>query len=77
LPNQSVVTGRSLHVVGKWLGNSEEIARRHYFKITGADFDKVFQDGLLDGLQPMKTASNKSQQIRKTPRKSLFPWKWE
>ena len=41
--------GHGLHVVGKWLGNSEEIARRHYLKTTGADFEKAVHQGLGGG----------------------------
>ena len=33
-----------LHVVTKWIGNSEPVAAKHYLQVTSADFEKVVQN---------------------------------
>ena len=30
-----------IHVVGAWMGNTEQVARRHYLKVTEADIEKA------------------------------------
>lgn len=38
-----------LHVVSRWLGNSETIARRHYLKTTQDHFDQAIKHGVGQG----------------------------
>lgn len=40
-----VARGHPVHVVGKWLGHSEAIARRHYLQVTEEEFEKAADQG--------------------------------
>src|SRR5436190_2021364 len=49
------------HVVCAWLGNSEDIAREHYLKVTDAHFEKAsgaLQKALQSGASQRRMASH-------------------
>ncbi|HWH79629.1 MAG TPA: tyrosine-type recombinase/integrase [Candidatus Binatus sp.] len=55
-----VAAGHPLHVVGRWLGNSEAIARRHYLQPREADFEKAMgRETLTDEKSEERGASRK------------------
>ncbi|GAB5444346.1 MAG: hypothetical protein Fues2KO_46950 [Fuerstiella sp.] len=40
-----------LHVVCKWMGNSESVAKRHYLKVRDRDFERAATVGVSQGVQ--------------------------
>ena len=52
-----------VHVVCKWIGNSQPVAAKHYLQVTEAHFEKAAQ----------KTTQNPAQQPSDTPRKDPHP----
>jgi len=66
-----------LHVVCKWLGNSERTARKHYLKVREADFEKA-SSGMHESMQSSTaTCGNEPQsgnsKHQKTPREASSP----
>ena len=64
------------HVVCRWLGNSEVIARRHYLKVQESDFAKAA--GMHASMQEMAESkeidgNEKDETNEKTPEKRVSP----
>lgn len=56
-----------LHVVCKWIGNSQTVARKHYLQVTETDFDKAggksaAESGAVETDSGTKTVHNPAQQ---------------
>ena len=67
------------HVVCKWIGNSEAVARKHYLQVTDAHFEKAVQPkpsdlvGHMVGHNMCETTQTGELQKHKTPEKpSVF-----
>ena len=62
-----------LHVVVKWLGNSQQVASKHYLQVTNEHFEqaaKPLQQGM--GKAVPKALHNALQSTTETPRKNLY-----
>jgi len=62
-----------LHVVCKWLGNSEKTARKHYLKVRESHFNQASRAGVFPSVRKMTARCRKASQVNeagheKTPR---------
>jgi hypothetical protein len=62
-----------LHVVCKWLGNSERTARKHYLKVRESHFEQASRAGVFPSVRKMTARCRKASQVNeagheKTPR---------
>ena len=59
-----------IHVVCKWIGNSEPVAKTHYLQTTDEHFERAVRDS-----RPKKATQNPTQKLHETPRseKNNFP----
>ncbi len=61
-----------LHVVCKWLGNSERTAKKHYLKVRDSHFQKAASAGMQQSMQNMSaTCSEPSQADEAAHEKTL------
>ena len=51
-----------LHVVCKWLGNSERTARKHYLKVRESHFEQASRAGVFPSVQKMTARCSKGSQ---------------
>ena len=62
----------SLHVVCKWLGNTEKVARRHYLKVRDSHFAQASGAGVSPSVQKVTaTCSKDSQEVSSVQIKTL------
>ena len=62
----------SLHVVCKWLGNTEKVARRHYLKVRDSHFAQASGAGVSPSVQKVTaTCSTDSQEVSSVQIKTL------
>ena len=62
----------SLHVVCKWLGNTEKVARRHYLKVRDSHFAQASGAGVSPSVQKVTaTCSKDSQEVSSVQIKML------
>ena len=52
----------ALHVVCKWLGNSERTARKHYLKVRESHFEQASRAGVFPSVQKMTARCSKAPQ---------------
>jgi integrase len=55
------------HVVSAWLGNSVEVARKHYLQTTDEHFQSALQSALHEGLELVGTGGNGDPEKSKNP----------
>ena len=62
------------HVVCAWLGNSPQVARKHYLQVTDEHFAKrAAKSGAATARNGQQRPATRDAGSQKTPRKSLFP----
>jgi hypothetical protein len=54
-----------IHVVCRWIGNSQPVAARHYLQLTDEHFARAITD---DGAAGTETVQNAAQKAHETPR---------
>ena len=59
-----------LHVVCKWLGNSQPVAARHYLQVTDAHFEQAIRDGAGAVQNPVQQAHANPCNLKKPQQKT-------
>ena len=54
------------HVVNKWIGNSQEVAERHYLQVTDDHFSRALQICARDATQSVANNKSDTQELAKT-----------
>jgi integrase len=63
--------GFPMHVVCKWIGNSQPVALRHYLQVTDQHFERAIETTQNPTQQPLESAGNRASSLRRLPPKTL------